>query len=63
MERGPVLVTIEIRFRAEEIAERADVDVRTVRRIERLVAANVHKRKMPLIPKVGIRTFGLDWRE
>jgi len=34
-----------------------------VRRIEGLVAANVHKRKMPLIPKIGIRTFGLDWRE
>jgi NAD+ synthase len=58
-----ILLGIEIRLHAEEIAERADVDVRTVRRIERLVAANVHKRKMPLMPKVGIRTFGLDWRE
>ena len=58
-----VLLGIELRYTAEEIAERTDVDVKQVRRIESLVAANVHKRKMPLIPKVGIRTFGLDWRE
>ena len=58
-----VLLGIELQLRPEEIAERADVPVAQVRRIERLVAANVHKRKTPLIPKLGIRTFGLDWRE
>ena len=58
-----VLLGIELQLLPEEIAERADVPVAQVRRIERLVAANVHKRKTPLIPKVGIRTFGLDWRE
>jgi NAD+ synthase len=58
-----VLFGIELRYTAEEIAERAGVDVKRVRRIEGLVAASVHKRKMPLIPKIGVRTFGLDWRE
>ncbi len=58
-----ILLGIELQFDAEEIAERADVAVKQVLRIERLVAVNVHKRKMPLVPKIGIRTFGLDWRE
>lgn len=58
-----ILLGIELQFRPEEIAERADVPLKRVLRIDRLVAASVHKRKMPLIPKIGIRTFGLDWRE
>lgn len=58
-----VLLGIELQFHPEEIAERTDVPLPQVRRIERLVAANAHKRKIPLIPKLGIRTFGLDWRE
>jgi NAD+ synthase len=58
-----ILLGIELQFHTDEIAERADVAMKQVERIERLVASNVHKRKMPLIPKVGIRTFGLDWRE
>lgn len=47
----------------DEIASRAGVDPETVARIEALVARSAHKRKTPLVPKVGIRTFGLDWRE
>jgi len=58
-----ILLGIELQLHTEEIAERAQVTAKQVERIERLVEANVHKRKMPLIPKVGIRTFGFDWRE
>jgi NAD+ synthase len=58
-----VLLGIELQMEPEEIAEKAGVPLATVRRVERLVAAGVHKRKTPLIPKLGIRTFGLDWRE
>lgn len=58
-----ILLGVELQLEPEEIAERADVDVKRVIRIAELVAAKVHKRKMPLIPKIGIRTFGLDWRE
>lgn len=58
-----ILLGIELQFHADEIAERAGVDLKQVERIERLVEANVHKRRMPLIPKIGVRTFGLDWRE
>ncbi len=58
-----ILLGIELRFAPEDIAERAEVDLKEALQVERIVAANVHKRKMPLIPKLGIRTFGLDWRE
>lgn len=58
-----ILLAMELQRTPEETAERANVDVKQVLRVERLVAASVHKRKMPLIPKIGVRTFGLDWRE
>lgn len=58
-----ILLGIEMRLGTKEIADRAEVDAKQVAWVERLVEASVHKRKMPLIPKIGIRTFGLDWRE
>lgn len=58
-----ILFGIELRLGTEEIAERAGLDVKEVTRVEHLVESAVHKRKMPLVPKIGIRTFGIDWRE
>ncbi len=58
-----ILLGIELQLDPEAIAERADVSIEKVRHVESLVASSVHKRKMPLIPKLGIRTIGLDWRE
>ena len=58
-----VLLGIELQMEPEAIAEKARVPLDRVRYLEKLVAASVHKRKMPLIPKVGARTVGLDWRE
>lgn len=58
-----ILLGIELQFEPETISEKAGVPLERVRHVAALVAAAVHKRKMPLIPKLGIRTFGLDWRE
>ncbi len=58
-----VLLGIELGLKPPEVAERAGVDVALVERVEAQVRGSIHKRKMPLIPKVGIRTLGLDWRE
>jgi NAD+ synthase len=58
-----ILLGLELQLESEAIAEKAGVRLDRVRRVEDLVAAGIHKRKMPLIPKVGIRTVGLDWRE
>ena len=58
-----ILLGIELQMDSRTIAEKAGVLLESVERIEAMVSASVHKRKMPLIPKLGVRTFGLDWRE
>ena len=58
-----VLLGIELQMDPEAIAEKAQVPLEQVRHVQALVTSSVHKRKTPLIPKVGIRTVGLDWRE
>ncbi len=58
-----ILLGIELQMDPEAIAEKAGVSLERVEHVEALVTASVHKRKMPLIPKVGVRTVGLDWRE
>lgn len=58
-----ILLGIELQLEPEAIAEKAGVSLERVRHVERLVLTGVHKRKMPLIPKLGVRTVGLDWRE
>ncbi len=58
-----VLLGIELQMEPEAIAEKTGVRLAEVRRIDALVAATAFKRKLPLIPKVGVRTIGLDWRE
>ncbi len=59
----PVLLGIELQMEPDVIAEKTGVALNEVRRIESLVAATAFKRRPPLIPKIGVRTIGLDWRE
>jgi NAD+ synthase len=58
-----ILLGIELRNEPGVISEKTQIEISEINRIQDLVEKNVHKRKMPLIPKLGIRTFGLDWRE
>ncbi len=58
-----ILLGIELQLEPEAIAQKADVSLDHVAYVQKLVTSSVHKRKMPLIPKVGARTIGLDWRE
>jgi len=58
-----ILMGIELRLEPGQIAKRAGVPVSEVDRIAARVRSAVHKRHMPPIPKLGIRTVGLDWRE
>ena len=39
------------------------IAVEEVSRVRQMVADSSHKRRRPLTPKLGIRTFGADWRE
>ncbi len=47
----------------EEIAEVAHVPLERVRMVEATIERTRHKRRLPPIPKLGLRTVGLDWRE
>lgn len=47
----------------EEIARSSGIALETVRALEARVLANRHKRRPPPIPKLSLRTIGLDWRD
>lgn len=48
---------------AEEIATATDLPLASVRSVEARVAANRHKRRSAPIPKIALRTIGIDWRD
>lgn len=58
-----ILLGIELNLPDEEIAKRTGLALEQVQKVWKMHRESVHKRKMPLIPKVGVRTIGLDWRE
>jgi NAD+ synthase len=47
----------------EEIHERTGIPLDAVHALARRVQQSRHKRRLPPIPKLGLRTVGLDWRE
>ncbi|HYB79810.1 MAG TPA: NAD+ synthase [Thermoplasmata archaeon] len=47
----------------EEIAELTGFSLERVRSVDERVLQFRHKRRMPPIPKVRLRTIGIDWRE
>jgi NAD+ synthase len=58
-----ILLGIEIGMDDDEIAERTELPTTEVARVRGVVHATKHKRRIPLAPKLGIRTIGWDWRE
>ena len=58
-----ILLGIEQLRTPEEIASLTGFPVERVRSIEARVLAFRHKRRLPPVPKVRLRTIGLDWRE
>lgn len=58
-----ILLGIELKLSTESIIKKSEQTKEKVLEIQKLVKKSVHKRKMPLVPKIGIRTIGLDWRE
>jgi NAD+ synthase len=58
-----ILYGLELGLDEAEIHERTGIPRREVERLHERVRRAAHKRKMPLIPKLGVRTLGADWRE
>lgn len=62
-ELDSILLGIELGFTAEEIQERTGLDENKVCDIFERVERSDHKRRLGLVPKLGVSTVGLDWRE
>jgi NAD+ synthase len=58
-----ILSGFEQLYRPEEIATRTGFSLEVVARVEDRVRLTRHKRRLPPVAKVGLRTVGLDWRE
>jgi NAD+ synthase len=57
-----ILIGLEQKRDIKEIAEIANVKKSNVERIKMMRINSQHKRRTALIPKLGLRTPGLDWR-
>lgn len=57
-----VLKCFELNAGVEEAARRTGIPLADVVRVERMVRRSEHKRHLPLVPKIGARTVGIDWR-
>lgn len=57
-----ILYGLEMKYTNNRIAQEVNVTHEEVERIRQLRIRSQHKRRMPLIPKIGIRTPGFDWR-
>lgn len=57
-----ILYGLERKMDFSFIADKTDSTVDDVERIHQMRVLSQHKRNLPLIPKIGLRTPGLDWR-
>ncbi|RLF62511.1 MAG: NAD(+) synthetase, partial [Thermoplasmata archaeon] len=57
-----ILYGLELKMGVDEISKELGIDKEIVEKVKRRRILSQHKRRMPLIPKVGVRTPGLDWR-
>ncbi len=58
-----ILLGIEMGLDDNSIIRRTRETENTILHVRALVKRSVHKRRLGLIPKIGLRTVGLDWRE
>jgi NAD+ synthase len=58
-----ILSGVERGLDDKAIASEAGTSIKEVERIVSMVRLSSHKRKLPPVAKVGLRTPGLDWRE
>jgi NAD+ synthase len=57
-----ILYGLELKLPLDEIQKIAGVSKAQIERIKMMRLSSQHKRRTPLIPKIGVRTPGLDWR-
>jgi NAD+ synthase len=57
-----ILTGLEQKIDLNDIVKLVDVNFSDVKRIKNMRVETQHKRRSPLIPKIGLRTPGNDWR-
>jgi NAD+ synthase len=57
-----ILRGMELNHGEATIVRKTGLPAALVRRVDRLVRQTEHKRRLALIPKIGARTVGIDWR-
>ena len=57
-----ILLGLERDTEVSDISKAVNVKKSDVERIKKMVIKSQHKRSTPIIPKIGIRTPGVDWR-
>ena len=57
-----ILYGLEVKYPDVEILRQTGVSKAQLTRIRQMRVKSQHKRRFPLVPKIGIRTPGLDWR-
>jgi len=62
-ELDEILFGFERSLGDEAVAAECRFPLDKVRMVRAMHTRSAHKRKTPLIPKLGVRTLGLDWRE
>ena len=57
-----ILAGLEKKMDIKSISEKTYIKISEIKRIEKMITMSQHKRRFSLIPKLGLRTPGLDWR-
>ncbi|HUR25670.1 MAG TPA: NAD+ synthase [Candidatus Thermoplasmatota archaeon] len=57
-----ILRGMELNHPLPTIVRKTGLDASLVRKVDRMVRSTEHKRRLALIPKIGARTVGIDWR-
>jgi NAD+ synthase len=57
-----ILYGLEMKYTNAQIAKEVKISEDEVERIRQLRIRSQHKRRLPLVPKLGSRTPGFDWR-
>ena len=57
-----ILLGLELFGTAEEVANRLEISSSTVKSVLSMIYQSEHKRRGPIIFKLGVRTPGMDWR-
>jgi len=53
---------VDLRLNPQEAQEATGKPISLVEQVWRRVVTTEHKRRTPIIPRIGLRTIGLDWR-